>query len=270
MVGAVAACDSDNSDPPTAPITTAPATSTTSPSAALTLDDLQGALDVVLASTNAGPGVQGVQVGYIQEHLAAAVWFSTLPSGDWVVYQRVDQGVRESGFWMDGESEPPHIGERVRTTAWVRTADMVYEASMSAGSDKGWTKTAIPADAPLSVGQAILTGIVPGSVGYTDHVVSFQADDDGGAQWTLETPYLDGISVQRWTIASNGHLSSYSMRLVDVTVPPEAFDPSTSVQITFTVISSEAPISAPSIGAGLESFSGFDLPTDFPLGASST
>lgn len=285
MLGTAVACDSHADDSPatsatdtmavTTSTTTAATTITAAPTStamstmiadvALTLADLEEAIVSAIAKMQDAPGIDGIQLGHIKDHLAAAVWFTTRPAGDFVVYQRVDQDVRESGFWMQDDGQPPATGRRIETTAWVSVADNLYEARMvNAELVDAWSGSIIPSGLPLSVAQTILTGQIPGS-GYPGQVVSHKPGGNGGATWTLTTPYLEGESIQRWNIGPTGLLISYTMNLVDVALPPETLDPSTSVRVDFKLNDNPLQITTPELGTALTS-TAFDLPADFPLG----
>lgn len=246
----------------------------TPPGDRATIEELDEAITSAIEALVESPGVEGVQLSYIDEHLAAAVWFDSRPNGDVVVVQRRDLDVAESGWWLNPTGGPPATGRNIVTTVRVLAGDAFYQASLRNGQpEDGWSvvgRDAAPRG-PLSYGLLILTeedypfpfGLLPTG----DEEVTHEGSPDGGSVWTVTAPYRDGSGVQRWEIRPGGELGSWSWELVGVTASLDVgTGPETSGRIEFMPLSDPDPISAPDLEADLY-LSQFDLPGDFPLGS---
>lgn len=246
----------------------------TPPDDTATIEELDQAITSAIEALVESPGVEGVQLSYIDEHLAAAVWFDSRPNGDVAVVQRRDLDVAETGWWLNPTGGPPATGRNIVTTVWVLAGDAFYQATLRNGQpEDGWSVTGRDAAprGPLSYGLLILTeedypfplGLVPTG----DEEVTHEGSPDGGSVWTVTAPYRDGSAVVRWHIRPSGELESWSFELVGVSPLLEAgTGPTTSGRIEFMPLSDPDPISAPDVEADLD-LSQFDLPGDFPLGS---
>lgn len=227
---------------------------------------LESAIDALLASG----GAEGVQLGYIGDHLSGAVWFDFRPNGDVAVVQRVDVDVTQTGWWLNPTNSPPATGRRIATTAWVLAGDAFYEATFMNGEpDDGWSVEGPDAAprGPLALGIAMLTA-EDLSMGRPadDAAVTYAPSADGGSVWTATAPHQDGSAVQTWHIGPGGELASWSFELVGVSAPLDVDTiPVTSGRVEFTPLADPGPIEGPDPEAPPD-LDLFNLPEDFPLG----
>lgn len=243
----------------------------TPPDETATVEELDAAVTSAIAALRDAPGVQGVEVGYIDEYLSQAAWFDSRPNGDVAVVQRVDVDVAQTAWWLNPTDGPPAVGRTIATAVRILAGDAFYQAALLNGEpENGWSvagRDAAPRG-PLATGLLLLAG--------EDRMFGFSTDDgevtreeaiDGGTIWTLTTPDRDGHAVQRWHIRPGGELAFWSSELVGVTRPFDPYaNPATSGRIDFTLLADPDPISAPDAEIDPDP-SDFDLPEDFPLGS---
>lgn len=244
---------------------------TANPAETATMEELDQAVTSAIEVLVQSEGVEGVQLGYIDEYLSGAVWFDSRPNGDVAVVQRVDVDVAQSAWWLNPTEGPPATGRNITTTVRVLVGDAFYEATLTNGQpDDGWSvsdRDAAPRG-PLAFGLGLLTEEdyrfgLPTDDGEVTHAES----PAGGRIWTLTAPYQDGNAVQRWHIRSGGELGSWSSELVGVSMPLGLdTDPTTSARIEFTPLSDPDPINAPNVEADPD-LGELDLPEDLPLGS---
>lgn len=247
----------------------------TATSTAGTVEDLRTELAAAVQVLREAPGVEGLQTGSLRDVLGGATWFDWRSDGDHVVVMRSDVDVTQSGWWMDPTGSPPAIGQRVVTSIWVVVGDQFLF-----GDPEGW-QSRPRSDAPpvISYGTgvldgaidptAMLDGLVLGPPDVTTGTLERRLASDGTVTWTAETPWRNGTAVQRWIIAPEGALRSWTMDAVGVTLDPDgAFDGNlTSATLEFEVLADPARIPTPDLEQAPDP-SVFGLPDDFPLAAS--
>lgn len=136
----------------------------TAPDETATMEELDAAVTSAIEALVESPGVEGVQLGYIDEFLSGAVWFDFRPNGDVAVVQRVDVDVAQTAWWLNPTQGPPATGRNIATTAQVLVDDAFYEAALTNGQpDGGWSvadRDAAPSG-PLAFGLGLLRRGLP-------------------------------------------------------------------------------------------------------------
>jgi carboxyl-terminal processing protease len=246
---------------------------TPSPDAmAVTVEELQAAVAAAVDALRESPGVEGTGTSHVLGELGSAIWFSWRPGGDQVVVTRTDVDVTQSAWWLaDPDAGPPGRGEQVATVIQVLSGDTYYRAAEEMGGESGWTSenrsTALDVlGVPF---PAILDGAVePWEASFATSAegeASVTSLADGGAAWTLTSPYRQGREVTVFEIGPDGALRSMSTDFVDVEPSVEDAPFVTSTLVQLAILDDPEPIPAPDVDAGPDP-SDFGLPTDFPLG----
>lgn len=234
--------------------------------------DLNAAVNASVAALAASPAVEGVQESYIFDHLASATWFDWRPDGAAVVIQRHDVDVAESGWWADPAEGPPSVGTNVTTTIRVLVGATFYEAVQMQGQSGGTWTVLDSQEAPhgaLALGLAILSDgeWVLGVDAKEDGAVEHAVRSDGGSTWTFTSPDQDGSVVQRWQIAADGELTSWSFERLDSDgFNSRIADPTTAGRMTFLPVSAPDPIRAPDLDDE-PNVTQLGLPESFPMAA---
>lgn len=234
--------------------------------------NLNAAVNASVAALAASPAVEGVQESYISDHLASATWFDWRPDGTAVVIQRLDVDVAESGWWADPAEGPPSVGTNVTTTIRVLVGATFYEAVQIQGQSSGTWTVLDSQEAPrgaLALGLAVLSdgewvlGVDEKEDGAVEHAIS----PDGGSTWTLTSPDLDGSVVQRWHIAADGKLTSWSFERLDSDgFESRIADPTTAGRMTFLPVTAPDPMRAPDPDVE-PNVTQLGLPESFPMAA---
>lgn len=255
------------------------ATSSPGPSAtpaSASLDRFTDEIGVALNQLRTAPGVRGLQTSSLRDVTGYAAWFDWRPNRDYVVVQRSDVDVTESGWWMDPTGSPPATGERVITSIYAFIGDRFLF-----GSPEAWQVKPRSEGTPVvnfGVGvldgsiepRDMLDGLVLGrpdvSAGSLDRVVNA----DGGVTWIATTPWRGGTAVQRWQIAADGRFAGWEWNAVGTTPDPgsDFAGNTTSASFQYEVLPNPAPIPMPDIDATPDP-SVFGFPDEFPLAAAS-
>ena len=262
---------------PVGPVPSAAPSATTS---AESIDELRTELQAAIGALRAAPGVQGLQTATLRDILGGAVWFDWRSNGDYVLVQRTDLDVTQTGWWLDPAGEPPVMGERVGTIIWAFVADRFFFASGLSSEGPGSWQDFPRSEAPPVVAYGpgllsgeieatdLLAGVVIGVPDLSTGTIERRLDADGRVTWTAETPWRGGTATQRWGIAPDGSLRSWTWDIVGATLDPDgAFDGNmTSASLQFDVLGDPAPIVEPDL-ADVPDPVAFGLPDDFPLAA---
>lgn len=239
-----------------------------------TVEELRAELGAAVEALRDAPGVRGLQTASLRDALGSATWFDWRRDGDHVVVLRSDLDVTQTGWWLDPAGSPPATGEQVMTSIYAFIGDQFFF-----GSPAAW-QSGPRADGPpvVSYGTGVLDGVIDptemldglvlGQPDVTTGTLERRVGTDGSVVWIADTPWRNGTATQRWTIAPDGTLRSWTMDAVGITLDPDgAFNGNlTSATLEFEVLADPARIPTPDLDE-VPDPSVFGLPNDFPLAA---
>lgn len=224
----------------------------------MTTSDLERAVTAARKPLLEASGYEAIQTNYIGDYLASALWIDSRGDEDYVVVQRADVDVLESGWWLTGDA-PQATGAHVETTVFAHVGGTTYVGE----AEGDWTTTRSPVLAPtLLLGTAMNLEEVT-----ADAEVTIRDLPGGMSEWIAKQPYESRELVMTWTIGQDGVLQSYSGEVGGGSLP-DPFDlgsPIDSTKIELSVSGSSGPIVSPTPGEAVTT-DAFDIPETLPLG----
>lgn len=222
-----------------------------------TMDEFETAIAPATEALMQAPGFEALQKNFFEEDLASAIWIDSRANGNFLIAQRVDLDVTESGGRLEDNANRS-TGSNVATTLIVRAGG----ASFVGEPGDTWAISEQPILSPFFL---LRTALNREGVSSKAEFTSQEAPE-GDTVWTARQPYNEGTLLMTWVIDSRGLLTSYSGKLsgVDLAGPTEDGPPGDATVIDFERVESPDPIQVPEPGSAVE-IDRIDVPDDFPL-----
>ena len=224
--------------------TTIPPIATTTSVPAPSVADLESAVSESIAAITAGPGVEGVQRGFVQDYLGSSIRFKSDLAGKSFVVQQLDRDIVDTGWWLADGSTPPGVNERLSITVFVDIDGRLYEATLDDPDSRWAAREGSPGGPALAL--ALLELEDPFRLGSVDPAATVTRSGlvGGGTAWTLTTTIGEGAVLQRWDIRPDGTLT-WSAQAIDAFVPADPTNPFTSTLIEWRQLDIEPTIDEP-------------------------